>query len=549
MGVTWTLGLTALLLGTLNILTAFVGAILLGLGIDHGIHLLSRYLEERQAGLPHPTAVRAAFDETGRGVFLAGLTTALGFLGLSISGFRGFQEFGTIAAMGVALLVIAYLSVLPALLALIGPQLTRSKAPQADGPLMALARLATPGRLGKLTFVGASVALLLLTAFGAGQEFDYDFQNLDGGSPAMRALEAKLNRVAGRGHAPVIAFADNPDEALAAAQALRARSDGPDTPIDVVIAASEVVPQAQDDKQAILEDLAEELTRIPEGALSSDEERARIRALQRMSKAEPFDRDALPVEVRDQFSDPRAVLVFPRERLSDGRAVLRFAQAVENIPVPSGETVRADGEAMILADVVRMTFQEAPTVTATALALVFVAILLLMGLKSAIVCLILAVFSVTAGLGLGRLLGVQLNYMNVVIIPVLFGMSVDAGVHMVARSTFDPAGRAKALAQTGAAVLGATITTAFGFGALLAANHQGLNGMGAIALLGLAASLFAALIWLMSLFAWRSEPPSNDAQAARITLSGGGRSHLRPHFRYLRYSSKPTSAKQAATGR
>ena len=506
MGVVWTLGLTAVLLGTLNILTAFVGAILLGLGIDHGIHLLSRYLEEREGGGPHPEAVRAAFSDTGRGVFLAGLTTALGFLGLSISGFRGFQEFGIIAALGIALLVVAYLTVLPALLALIGPRL--NVRPRGASPaLTALARLAVPGRRGRVVFAGATLALVLLSLFGAGNDFDYDFQSLEGGSAAMRGLEAKLNRIAGRGHAPVIAFADDAEEARAAAETLRTRSSTDASPIDVVIAADEVVPVDQSDKQPLLEALREELTNVPDNAIKREEDRARLNAFRHMTKAEPFTRQSLPVEVQRQFADPRAVLIFPRERQSDGRAVLRFSAAVKDIPVPDGGRLRAAGEAMVLADVVTLTFEEAPLVAAVTLALVFVSILLLLAsLPSAIVCLLLAIFSVTAGLGLARLAGVPLNYMNVVMIPVLFGMSVDAGVHMVSRGAFASERRAEALAKTGVAVLGATLTTGVGFGALLAANHQGLNSMGAIALLGLAASLFTALVWLMSLFAWRSTP-------------------------------------------
>lgn len=518
MGTVWTLALAALVLGTLNILVAFVGTILLGLGIDHGIHLLSRYLEERETGEPHPEAVHTAFADTGRGVFLAGCTTALGFLGLALSEFRGFQEFGMIASLGVAILVVAYLTCLPALLALIGPSLRiRAGGAEPGGLLAGLARLTVPGPLGRVTFIVATIALVLLSVAGAGHSFDYDFQSLEGGDPAMRALEDKLNRVAGRGHAPVIAFAKDATEARAAAEALRTGS-GDDSPIDVVIAADEMVPELQDKKHKVITALRSQLERIPQGAATTDEDRVHFQTLRRMTEAEPFTRQMLPVEVQQQFSDPRAVVIFPRERLSDGRKCRRFADAVREIPVPGGATLSAHGEAMVLADVVRMTFQEAPFVAAVTLALVFATILLLMmSLKAAVICLLLAVFTVSAGMGLARFLGIPLNYMNVVVIPALFGMSVDAGVHLVARSALPSQHLARDLAQTGGAVLGATVTTAFGFGALLAAHHQGLNSMGAIALLGLSASLFAALIWLMSMFAWRaaprteSQPSSKDA--------------------------------------
>ncbi|MEM9696940.1 MAG: MMPL family transporter [Myxococcota bacterium] len=86
-------------------------------------------------------------------------------------------------------------------------------------------------------------------------------------------------------------------------------------------------------------------------------------------------------------------------------------------------------------------------------------------------------------------------------------------MHVVTRGAFTSEQRARALARTGAAVLGATITTAFGFGALLAADHAGLNSLGALALLGLIASLFAALVWLLSLFSWLPNPSDRTDRA------------------------------------
>ena len=112
-GLTWTFGLASLIFGVLNILTAFVGAILLGLGIDHGIHFLERFEAERVEGADVEQAIRTTFTNTGRAVVLAGLTTAVGFAGLAISEFRAFREFGVVAAAGVISVCLLYTSPSP----------------------------------------------------------------------------------------------------------------------------------------------------------------------------------------------------------------------------------------------------------------------------------------------------------------------------------------------------------------------------------------------------------------------------------------------------
>ena len=87
MGVFWTLGVTYFTLGRLNAVTSTVGAILLGLGIDYGIHIYNQYAAERTAGRPVDEAIVAALTGIGSGLFSAALSTALAFfatLGLGL---------------------------------------------------------------------------------------------------------------------------------------------------------------------------------------------------------------------------------------------------------------------------------------------------------------------------------------------------------------------------------------------------------------------------------------------------------------------------------
>ena len=114
----WTLGLTTVLIGHLNILSMAFAAILVGLGIDFGIHLLSSYLEYREKNEGVIRAVALASDTVGKGIITAAVTTSIAFLCAGVTDFPGVAELGIIAGCGVLLAALATFLVFPALIAL-----------------------------------------------------------------------------------------------------------------------------------------------------------------------------------------------------------------------------------------------------------------------------------------------------------------------------------------------------------------------------------------------------------------------------------------------
>ncbi len=498
----WLLGLTGILFGQLNILTAFVGTILLGMGIDHGIHFLGRYQFERQQRASVEEAIERTFSQTGRGVLLAGLTTAVGFLGLAVSRFRAFQEFGIIAGLGILLVVVAYFVVLPAGLALLGRWVEPTPT----------ARIEPTTSFVRLLLRQSTIALALSSAvfFGLGMastraEFDYDFRTLEGGDIPAYALDEIVDRIVGRNQTPIVILADDVDAEAAAAESLRKRVEAATeaSRIDFVVAAGDVVPDQQDDKAERIEELRDVIAKVPEGRVD-DDDRARLDELREMAEAEPFGLSDVPIAIRRQFKERGVVLVFPRVSLSDGKAVMALAKEVRGIPLPGDKAVSAAGGVMIMADILDLVTQEAPIVTALTFALVFVAMWVLLGeLRLAVFCLAPAVVTVAATIGGAGLVGLKLNYLNVVVLPVLFGMAVDAGVHLVIRGSLGGESFEMAVAETSRAVWAAAVTTAAGFGALLLAHHPGLRSFGQLALIGLSAMLGASIIWLVALIGVR----------------------------------------------
>lgn len=489
------LGVASSLFGTLNILTAFVGAILLGLGIDHGIHLLGRFQHERARGQSAPVAVERTFRGTGRGVALAGLTTAVGFSGLAVSEFRAFHEFGVIAGVGVLLVVISYLTVLPALLYLFGGAM--KGVDTKDDEFLVVTGV---WRFRRPVFWATTIAAVGLGLVGRSVDFDYDFRRLEGGDIPAYKLDKVVDDILGRTQTPIIVFVDSVAEEKTVAAELRRRAeDSENSGVHFVIASGDVVPSDQDDKREAIDELVDILDKVPVDALDA-KDRERFDKLVGMTKADPFRFEDLPEDLRRSFSGTGVVLVFPSISLSDGLAVLALSESLRGLPLPDGRTVNAAGEAMVVADVLRMVIRESPVVISLTLVLVFLAMWLLLGrIRLAVFCMLPALLTVFCTFGLAALLDVKLNYLNIVMLPVLFGMAVDAGVHLVTRGVLSGADPRPALAETGRAVWGASLTTGMGFGALMIAHHPGLNSFGALALIGLSLIVVSSLGWLTAL--------------------------------------------------
>lgn len=117
-GLCWTMGITAVTIGHLNFITASLVTMLMGMGIDFGIHLLFRYDEEMGGGLSPAQALRATVQGTGVDTLVGATATSVAFLALTFADFRGISEFGIIAALGTMLCLFSTVTVLPAMLAI-----------------------------------------------------------------------------------------------------------------------------------------------------------------------------------------------------------------------------------------------------------------------------------------------------------------------------------------------------------------------------------------------------------------------------------------------
>lgn len=112
-GLGYTMGYTTLVIGHLNILTVTFVPMLVGLAIDFGVHLISRYEEELGRGRPETESMRLAVVFTGQGIFTGCFTTAGAFFAMALTGFRGIREMGVITGGGMLLCLVPMITLLP----------------------------------------------------------------------------------------------------------------------------------------------------------------------------------------------------------------------------------------------------------------------------------------------------------------------------------------------------------------------------------------------------------------------------------------------------
>jgi len=201
-GLGYTMGYTTLVVGHLNILTITFAPMLIGLAIDFGVHLVTRYEEELRHGRTEEDSMFKAVVYTGQGIFTGCFTTAGAFLAMSLTDFRGIQEMGVISGGGLLLCLVPMITVLPVLLLrgrqnrideVAGARVSFEAGAEPVEPVDTRARLERMWLDRPWTVIGVVAALCVVAAVRLPSvQFDYNLLNMQSaGLPAV-VFEHKL---------------------------------------------------------------------------------------------------------------------------------------------------------------------------------------------------------------------------------------------------------------------------------------------------------------------------------------------------------------------
>jgi len=504
-GIVFTFGFAKATVGELNMVTSILAGILMGQGIDFGIHFNFRMREELGRGRSVDDAVRETLKHSGLASLVSAVATGSGFLALLFSEFRGFSQFGLLAGAGSLIIAFAILSFAPALLIWLGrvsPTLpvkllgTRAPSPElVDG-----VERRVPG--GRWLLVVAGAAALGLAAFAPQVDFEYNTRALMVENQPSVLLQDEINARFQISADPVAIYTRTTEEALKIFGVFNPLDRKRFSTVDQVVSMWSFVPPADQQARnvAVLQAWKKDLEEIEVDALP-EEHQADYQKLLNYLDTQAYTLAEVPLHFREQFGDlpstrpeNRGYLTFlyPVVDLWDGKQMLAFADEVEDIHTPDGELYHAAGAPILFAHLARIVLWDGRfSVALTSVLLLIILLLDFRSLRSALVALIPLVVSVAVMLGVMAIFNWHLNFMNVVVLPIVLGYGISHGVYLMHRFN-EGIAPMTALRSVGAAVAASTLTTLAGWAALLAAGHKGLKSMGILACVGMTAALLVS---------------------------------------------------------
>ncbi|HQG13277.1 MAG TPA: MMPL family transporter [bacterium] len=559
MGISWTFGLVSVVYGTLNILSIVFTLILIGASIEYAIHIVARYQEYLSESGEIDSSIAKALATSGRADLTSALTTSAAFLTIMWTDFTALAQLGFIAASGILLCLTSMLIVLPAMIIIRDRR--RAPMDLKKVKPFAMPYLSFAYRKTWVLGIAALILSVVAVVFAPKTGFDNNLLNLQADglesvkyehiimekSSETTWFARAVTESAQKSHElakefemrPSVRKVDDverivPEHQLAKIQIIEgiapAFANLLFSPLSGELDAAALSSSLTDlsDNLMLLQneafkagraDAVEELDKF--GAKASDlaaaissassEEVKRVAALQEnffkdlhnsieilasgMDPTTISEKD-LPADILRRFVSPKgrySMFIYPKEDIWDPVALEHFVSDIRSVhPEVFGTPISVYESAKMM----RETF-----LRSAILAFVVIFVLVLIDFRS-VKSAVMAVSPLAIGLlwllgGMG-FFGIPFNMANFFAIPILIGIGVDFGVHMVHRLRLEKSLSAMTSSTAKAVVLTA-LTNAIGFGAMVIASHRGIASLGKIMAIASAACLAATMIVLPSI--------------------------------------------------
>jgi hopanoid biosynthesis associated RND transporter like protein HpnN len=540
-GLVITAALGLMMTGAFNLISVAFAVLFVGIGVDFGIQFSVRYRAERHAEDDLRTALRRAAARAGAPLTLAAAATAAGFLSFLPTDYRGLSELGQVAGVGMIIAFLTSVTVLPALLALFNP-------PGEPEPL-GYKSLAPVDNFMERRRIPVIVVTLLIAIGGLPLlyflEFDFNPMNLRSKSVESVATYLELAADKDTNANSIELMALSLDDAQAKANRLSALPQ-----VLRTITLNNFVPEQQDEKLPLIKRAATSLNRAlnpprvrpaptdqeriealnnaagqieQQGAednggsqaakelagvlarLAKADEAKRLKAekdlitplkieledLRKVLKADTVSLQSIPPEVKREWlaADGKArVQIVPKDDANDNEVLREFAKAVLAVePTATGAPVSILESSHTIVSAF---------IHAGLWALLSITVLLWITLKRLGDVLLTLVPLILAGvvtLELCVLLGLKLNYANIIALPLLLGVGVAFKIYYIMAWRAGQTGLLQSPLTR--AVFYSALATATAFGSLWYSSHPGTSSMGKLLALSLLCTMLAAVLF------------------------------------------------------
>jgi hopanoid biosynthesis associated RND transporter like protein HpnN len=541
-GLSITTAIGLMMVGSLNLLSVAFAVLFVGLGVDFGIQYSVRYRSERFKSNDLRAALERAAERSAVPLSLAAMATAAGFLSFLPTDYKGVSELGEIAGVGMLVAFLSSITVLPALLKLLNPP--------GEGEAVGYAFLAPLDRFledHRVAIVGGTL-LLAVAGLPLLYFLRFDFNPINLRNPKVESiatfLDLRKDPNTGANAINVMTNSDADAKRIAAKleqlpEVLRVTSlesfvpteqpaklkfiaQGAKALTSALNPESIDAPPSDDENVEALKSTVESLRRVAGTATGpgANASRRLADALSKLSTASPATRETtqavfvtpltialdqlkkslqagpvslntLPPELVNSWKTKdglQRVEALPRGDPNDNETLRKFAAAVlaaEPAAIGGPVSILKSGETVVRA-----------FIQAGICALVVISLLLWLALRRIADVLMTLVPLLVAGavtLEICVLIGLPLNFANIVALPLLLGIGVAFKIYYV---TAWRSGRTNLLQSSlTRAIFFSALTTATAFGSLWLSSHPGTASMGKLLALSLVTTLAAVLLF------------------------------------------------------
>ena len=578
-GLIWAIGLTAILVKSLNIMTSMVAVILIGLGIDFSIHIISIFTESRSMGKPINIAMEETFLKSGKGILTAGLTTCAAFLALVISSSRGMKEMGIVSSTGLLAILIVTFLFLPSLLVLRERRLEKKLA---EGKIKTklLSKDISFQSFGKscnwlsrrygATLICAILITIILLVSASKISFDHNYMNMEPKGLTSITLQDTILDKFDLSMDYALLLTDSIEESREMAKKLKnVKSVALVDDISMYLPSFEEqqkrIPVIREINKAIsnsilkdnltkaefnqllleLERLEMNIMEIQDMAFIGGQDKVdnkcseivgdpdnpqlksviskfidslennRLRSIKgleefqkyaapyfkksalKMATTENIKFKDLPLSILDRYTNRNRnqflMTIFPSGNMwQDIDYLNRFTNDLDRV------SEKVTGMPPTMKELISVIGNDGKNAALLTILVVFMLLWFdFRKIKYAVIAMIPLVAGFVWMVGLMKLTGMQLTVVNVMGLPMIIGIGIDYGVHVVHRWRSEEKGKVnKIFASTGKAILLSALTTMLAFGSLIFSIWRGFGSLGAAMFIGVGACFLSTVIIL-----------------------------------------------------
>ncbi len=497
-GTIWIWAFTQMTIGYLNLITAFLAAILFGMGGDYTYHILTSFEEDYRLTGNFQKAIEMTCVELWSPLWSSMWTTAVVFFAMIISQFEGFRHFGIIAGFGIIISFVLVLFIQPTLIFLIEKYFPMTPRPLAKGVLVS-----------KPLVYGVIAAGIIFTFISFFQvrhaTFDYNFNDLQAKDDDSIELAEKISSHFGVFLTPVIFMAPDRQTASQIATTINQYIEThPQTSFDFAAAVSSHVPRDQVEKIKVLGEIKAITDKYQplfekQDAATKD----KIKALEEQLQPTPFTSEDLPDGITEQYEGKNhkisTVFVYPNTRIFNGLVAARFIKEARDFPVPKG--VKLAGEPLIYVDILALIMKDTPVVLGISTIVVFFLVLFYFKrLDHAFWVHAPLAIGILWMLGMMGLANLKFNFFNILIVPAILGVGIDNGIYIFDRY-IERKGENffETMRKSLKGVLLSSATNIAGFASIMFVSHQGMASMGKLGFFGFLSCLLASVFFIPAL--------------------------------------------------